>query len=88
MAEVSEDTVVFEVGETFPTYEKLMEAVHKYEEANNCKFYIRDSRTVAAAKGRVKRALSTELKYYELTLSCIHGGKNFKSRGQGRRSTL
>ena len=41
-------------------------------------FYVRDSRTISAAKGRVKRTLSDDLKFYDLTLSCIHGGKNFK----------
>ena len=52
----------FQVGEMFPSYDIL-----KYEEANTCKFYVRDSRTIIAAKGRVKRTLSDDLKFYELT---------------------
>lgn len=65
-----------------------MVEIEKYEQANCCKFYVRDSRTIDTAKGRVKRVISSDLKFYELTLSCIHGGKNFKPRGNGQRTTM
>ena len=71
--------------EMFTSYDILMTEVKKYEEANTC-FYVRD--TISAAKGLVKRTLSDDLKFYELTLSCIHGGKNFKPRGNGQRATM
>ena len=83
-----QESVALEVGEKFPSYESLMAKIRKYEEATSSKFYIRDSRTICGSKGRVKRALKDDLKYSELTLSCIHGGKKFKPRGHGKRSTM
>ena len=65
-----------------------MEKIAKYEEAKSCKFYIRDSRTIDGAKGRVKKSLNCDLEYYELSLCCIHGGKKFKPRGHGQRASL
>ena len=64
----------------------LMEKIAKYEEAKSCKFYIRDSRTIDGAKGRVKKSLNCDLEYYELSLCCIHGGK--KPREHGQRASL
>ena len=54
-----------------------------YETENFVKFWIRDSRSIGTAQGRVKRKLREDIKYYELTYACIHGGKKFKPRGKG-----
>ena len=82
------ESSLLKVGDTFPSYKDFMARVEEYEKASSCKFYVRDSRTIEAAKGRVKREICSDLKYYELTLCCIHGGKKFKPRGQGQRNTL
>ena len=52
------------------------------------KLWIRDLRSIGTAQqGRVKRKLSEEIRYYELTYACIHGGKKFTPRGKGARQT-
>ena len=40
-----------------------------------------DSKSEEKAQVRISYKLNERLKYYEVTFSCIHGGKNFKSRG-------
>ena len=44
--------------------------------------------TIEAAQRRVNIVLSEHIKYYEVTFCCIHGGKKFKARGEGKRSSL
>ena len=50
--------------------------------------YISDSRKLQAMLTRtpkVAKEAPSELVYYNLTYSCIHGGRKFKSRGKGVR---
>ena len=77
----------FSVGEEFRSYDLLERKITDYENQNFVKFWKRDCRTVDAARRRVNKALNDSLKYYEVTFCCIHGGKKFKARGEGKRSS-
>ena len=66
----------------------LQEKISLNEIEHFVKLWIRDLRSIGAAQqGRVKRKLSEEIRYYELTHACVHGGKKFKPRGKGARQT-
>ena len=81
------ERVTFKVGELFSSYEDLEAKLKSYSAENFTEFWKRDARTVATASKRVARPISNALKYYEITFCCIHGGKTFKARGNGIRST-
>ena len=52
--------------------------------------WLRDTRTIEAAAKRIpKRAalMKPDLKYAQLKYCCIHGGKDFKKRGNSVRET-
>ena len=69
-------------------FQSLQGKISLNEMEHFVKFWIRDSRSIGAAQqGRVRRKLSEEIRYYELTYACIHGGKKFKQRGKGARQT-
>ena len=75
------NNVTFHVSEQFKSFQSLQEKISSYETENFVKLWIRDSRSISAAQGRVKRKLSDEIRYYELMYAGIHGGKKFKPRG-------
>lgn len=77
----------FTVGQQFRSFEDLQSHLKLYESQHFVQFWCRDSRTVQAAQKRVNRSLSEKIKYYQLTYGCIHGGKKFKARGEGKRVT-
>ena len=66
-----------------------MEKIEKFKKTNFVDLYVRDSRSIEVAQKRLSKKLNKELKYYELKFTtCVHGGKKFSSRGEGRRKTL
>ena len=77
----------FYVGQKFSKFQYLEQHLKRYEEQQFVKFWRRDSRTIQAAQKRVNKPIRDQLKYYAITYSCIHGGKKFKARGEGKRST-
>jgi len=73
-------------GKHFESYGELQHWIETYQKENFVQFYISDSRTIAAAQKRLrKRHLNSELKYYQLTFACVHGGRKYKSQGSGIR---
>ena len=78
----------FVVGETFRSFEEVENRIKEYEKANYVQFWKRDARTVKNAQKRLNRPLHDRIKYYEITFCCIHGGKRFTSKGEGKRSCL
>ncbi|XP_033225059.1 uncharacterized protein LOC117178001 [Belonocnema kinseyi] len=70
-------------GDRFKSYDELQSAIHAYELQNFVLLWKRDSRTIANARTRKK--IKPCLKYEELKYTCIHGGKNFHSKGMGSR---
>ena len=81
------NNVTFYISEQFKSFQSLEKKISSYEKENFVKLWISDSRSIGAAQGRVKRKLREEIKYYELTDACIHGGKKFRPRGKGARQT-
>jgi len=78
------------VGDTFSSLEELKDKIDEYSAVTFTQLWIRDARTIEAAAKRVpKRAASmkAELKYAEVVYCCIHGGKQFKKRGNAIRNT-
>ena len=86
--QVIEKNVSLAVGESFESFEELKLKVKQYEEKHFVQFWIRDSRTVDSAQKRLTKKLNEKIKYYEVVFCCVHGGKKFKSKGEGRRSCL
>ena len=79
------NNVSFAVGESFKSFEELKMKVKQYEVKNFVQFWIRDSRTVKSAQKRLTKKLNEKIVYYEVVFCCIHGGKKFKSKGDGKR---
>ncbi|XP_057296828.1 uncharacterized protein LOC130625742 [Hydractinia symbiolongicarpus] len=77
----------FTVGEKFASYKDLCNKLERFKASHFVDLWIRDSRTIKASQGRVKKTLNPELKYYELKLSCVHGGRKFHSESSGKRSS-
>ena len=75
------------VGDKFQTFEEFETKLHEFEQKHYIQLYKRDARTVGAARKRVSRPLSSEIKYYEIRYCCISGGAAFKARGHGIRET-
>ena len=89
MANADEDErISFCIGERFKSYQQLEIQTQQYEQQHFVKLWKRDCRTIQTAQRCVNRALSEHIKYYEVTFCCIHGGKKFKARGEGKRSSL
>ena len=82
------EDVTFQLGELFKTFEELECKLKLYENATLTKFWMRDCRTVNAARKRTTRPLSDFIKYYQVSYRCIHGGRKFVPKGEGKRSTL
>ena len=79
--------VSFTVGEKFSNYAALSSKIEQYQRANNVQLYKRSSRSIDAAKTRCpKKTFNDQLKFSEITFSCIHGGKKFEQRGTGKRN--
>ena len=77
---------LFKVGEEFASFAALKESLTKFQETTFTQFYVKDSRTVAAALKRTPgKELKPELKYSYLVCACIAGGKKFISKSNGSR---
>ena len=87
MAGSSTDSAFFSVGKRFNSFADLQERLSVYESSTYTELWRRDSRSVEAARKRINRPFSDAIIYYEMTYSCIHGGKKFAARGEGKRST-
>jgi len=73
-------------GKQFASYGELQQWLETFQNENFVQFYVRDSRTIAAAQKHLpKRQLKTTLKYYQLTFACVQGGQKYKSKCSGVR---
>ena len=78
-------SVSLRVGELFLNFNSLMSNIEHCQNTSHVQLHRCNSRTVGKAAARCpKKTLSPDLKYAELTFSCIHGGKYFKSEGTGK----
>ena len=83
----TQSAVSFLVGERFRSFGEVEDKVKRYEGSTFTKFWKRDCRTAEAARRWMDRPLVDCIKYYEITYHCIHGGRKFKARGEGKRAT-
>ena len=77
----------FAVGDSFSSYDELMRKITQFETENYVAIWKRDSRSVEAAAKTLTKTINHELRYYNVTFACQHGGKKFKSRSHGERAT-
>ena len=81
------EEVTFSVNDVFNSFEELDKKIKQYEGKKVVQLWKRNSRTIEAARKRIDRHLDKRIKYYELTYSCVHGGRKFRPKGEGRRAT-
>lgn len=77
----------FRVGETFDSYDQLLERIKLHSSESFVCYWRRDTRTVKGAFMKTTRSIATHLKYYSVRYACVFGGQVFRSRGLGRRQT-
>ncbi|XP_068228108.1 uncharacterized protein [Palaemon carinicauda] len=76
----------FSVGDTFSSYTELEEKLKSFQSTNYTQLWKRDSRTIATAcKRKPNRHFNTDIKFYELRYSCVHGGRKHTSKSEGQR---
>lgn len=71
---------IFHVGETFKTFEEVESKLKLYERATSTKFWMRDCRTVDAARKRTTRSLSTLLRIIKYFIGVFMEGENLSLR--------
>ena len=59
------------LGEHLNSYNDIKEKMKKYGEENFVNLWVRDSRTIEAA--RVKKNYNPAIKFYEVRYACKHG---------------
>lgn len=75
-----------EVGALFPSYEAFSAALMDYQKTNFVNFWMKSTRTIVGARKKgIKRFVKDELHFYEITCSCVHGGRIHKSKSAGIR---
>ena len=75
----------FRVGDEFKSFEELTHAIQALEKVQNINFSVRDSRSIAAAKGRITFVIKPALQYYELKYVCMKGEREYASKSTGAR---
>ena len=63
---------VFRVATSFRTFVEMQNALHLFEQQTHSQFYIRDARTLNAAKKTTPNIVEKEPK--DVQYSCLHGG--------------
>ena len=83
----AEKPVVIAIGTSFPSFDVLSTAIKNWELQNCVQLYVRDSRSVEAARKRAtKKTYKQELGFSEIRYACIHGGRKYRSQSLGKRS--
>ena len=78
--------LLFNVGDTFSTFQALEEFINIFENANSCQLYKRDTRSIEAARKKgIKRKIREDLKYYRIVIACIHDSRVFKTTASDKR---
>ena len=67
-------------------FKSLREKISSYETENFVKLWIRYSRSIGAAQGRLKKKLSEKIMNLRM-LAYMDGGKKFKPGGKGARQS-
>ncbi len=78
----------FTVGNKFSTFAEFEDRLESFEQQSYTQWWKRDCCTVERARKRLVRYLSDDIHYYSVKYKCVHGGRKFKSKGEGIRSTM
>ena len=79
-------SLFFAVGSTFDSYEEFSEKVELFEESTFVNLYKRSTRSISSSRIRAPlKKFQERLKYTEIDMACIYGGKRFKSLSKGVR---
>ena len=78
--------VSFTVGEKFFSYDALESEIEQYQRANSVNCIRAVHGQLRLLKADVLKTFNDNLKVLEITFSCIHGEKNFRSEGTGKRN--
>lgn len=84
MAEVVIVKLDVHVGDKFNSFKEFQTKLDETARANFVRFSKRDSRTIEAAKRKIKRHLKPDLEFYQLRYACFFSLKN-RPRGTGKR---
>ena len=77
---------MFHVGEKFESYLELKEKISKFERMEFVQLNVQRSKSIEATRRRApSKRYNENLKYSEINLACIHGGKKFKTTSKGER---
>ncbi|KAH9363751.1 hypothetical protein HPB48_006771 [Haemaphysalis longicornis] len=77
-----------EVGSKFATFDELEDAVKEYSRQSYVQYYKRECRMVTAAKRKgIRWHVNENISVYQVHHHCIKGGRTFKSRSKGDRTT-
>lgn len=77
--------LAIQVGDRFSSFAEFKEKFDTAARDKLVRFSKRDSRTLAAAKRKVRRPLNPELEFYHLRYACFYSQKN-RPRGTGKRN--
>nr|XP_047142077.1 uncharacterized protein LOC124816542 [Hydra vulgaris] len=80
----------FACKDIFLSFEDLKSTIKKYEDSHFVQLWIRDAKTIEAARKTIPRkaaSIAPQIKYYYIKYCCIHGGKKFTNKGNGKRQT-
>ncbi|XP_065646073.1 uncharacterized protein LOC136076672 isoform X1 [Hydra vulgaris] len=86
----TDESMAFSCSDSFASFAVLKEAIRKYEDTSFIKLWVRDARTIEAARKSIpKKAalMAADIKYYFIKYCCIHGGQKLKYCGKGKRKT-
>ena len=77
---------MFRVGEEFESYLELKAKISEFERTEYVQLNVQRSKSIEAARRRTpSKDYKEDLKYSEINLACIHGGKKFKTTSNGER---
>ena len=80
---------VFEIGQTFNSFDECENELQKLKEENFVDLYRHDARTIEASIKRLpKKVLSENIKYSEMQYCCVHGGRLQKERKRQKRDRV
>ncbi|CAG9772760.1 unnamed protein product [Ceutorhynchus assimilis] len=74
-------------GDKFKCFEEAKQKITESAQRKFVQFYKRESRTISGGAKKTKRYLNPDLKFYQVEWACVHGGRNYKCRSNGFRSS-
>ena len=78
---------IFHLGKKYSTFDAVKLDLDRYKNEHHVKLVISDSMTIKQAKKRApNKNISEDIKYHNITYSCHHGGRDYRSKGKQKRN--